>query len=59
MNLRFGGVADGRRGDAEGDARVAGNGEIERFALVWCGRPKRSDDNRCDDRLLRGQELVG
>jgi len=38
VDLRLGGVADGRLGDAERDARVAGDGEVERFALVWRGR---------------------
>ena len=40
VDLRLGGVADGRLGDAERDAGVAGDGEVERFALVWCGRSK-------------------
>jgi len=37
MDLRLGGVADGWLGDAERDAGVAGDGEVERFALVWRG----------------------
>ena len=37
VDLRLGGVADGRLGNAERDAGVAGDGEVERFALVWRG----------------------
>jgi len=59
VDLGLGGVADGRLGDAERNAGVAGDGEVERFALVWRGRSERSNDDRCDDWLLGCQELVG
>lgn len=45
VDLGLGGVADGRLGDAERDAGVTGNGEVERFALVWRGRAERSNDD--------------
>lgn len=35
MDLRLGGVADGWLGNAKRDAGVTGDGEVERFALVW------------------------
>lgn len=52
-------VAQRGFGDGERDVGVAGDGEVEDFLLVGCGRAERSNDDGGGDWLGCSEELVG
>jgi hypothetical protein len=59
VDLRLGGVSEGRVGNGERHIGVAGDCEVENLAPVRCRRAEGANDDRGGDRFGRCEELVG